>query len=204
MSASGGPIVDGREWYQPDDLTSYTWYDFNATCPGGLCTGQVGGTGPDLTGWIWASVYEVGDLFHALTPHPGGIASYFDETPLQSPIWAFSFLDLFNDTYYDPLSGVAVVGLTSTLHDSGTPYWGLLGAYINGWIDIEVPEIDGTARTELAPFLYADDRVGAWLYRAEPASAPAPATLSLLTLALVMLASMFRTCRGLIPSPLPR
>jgi hypothetical protein len=78
LTATAGPVVDGREWLIPKDIVVYTWNEYNAICPAGFCSGLLGGTGPDLTGWSWASIYEVGDLFNSLTPHPGGIASYSD------------------------------------------------------------------------------------------------------------------------------
>ena len=51
-AAYAGPIIDGREWFQPADVGLFTWAQYDATCTvanGRVCTGQVGGTGPDLT-----------------------------------------------------------------------------------------------------------------------------------------------------------
>ena len=192
MQAGAGPIVNGREWYQPNDVTNYSWSDFDAICPLGLCSGQIGGSGPDLTGWVWASVYDVGDLFQATTPHPGGIANYTDATPLQDPFWVYSFLGVFDRTYYEvspPYGAMGVFGLTSTRDDTtGTPYWGVVGAYISGWVAPGMPEVDGVARTELSTEASPDDRIGAWLYRYDPATVPAPATILLLAIGLALLA----------------
>lgn len=48
---NAGIIVGNVEWLQPKDVANYSWNDFNAVCVGGSCNGQIGGIGPDLTGW---------------------------------------------------------------------------------------------------------------------------------------------------------
>ncbi|MEZ5501714.1 MAG: hypothetical protein R3E50_03285 [Halioglobus sp.] len=190
LHTTAGPMINGREWYQPGDVTNYSWNDFYAICAAGICNGQVGSSGPDLTGWVWASVYEVGELFQATTPHPGGIFSYTDATPFQDPFWAYSFLGLFERTYYEPASpnggAMGVFGLTSTRDiATGVPFWGMVGAYISGWVAPGIPEVDGVVRTELSRVDAPDNRVGAWLYRYDPTAVPAPATTELLLGALV-------------------
>lgn len=54
--------VDGREWYQPYLFTEFSWSDINSVCPAGKCAGMLNGY--DLTGWTWASINDVNQLFN--------------------------------------------------------------------------------------------------------------------------------------------
>ena len=64
LPSLAGPIVNGLEWFQPADLTGFTWHDFDAICSPAPCSGRVGGSGPDITGWTWADVDAVNALFN--------------------------------------------------------------------------------------------------------------------------------------------
>src|SRR5262245_33831396 len=83
-------VVDGLEWMAPGQVKGFSWNTVATVCPagGGTCSGSLGAT--NLTGWNWATVQEVGALFHALTPHPGGIARYNEV----GSTWAPNFLYL--------------------------------------------------------------------------------------------------------------
>ncbi|MFC1579071.1 hypothetical protein ACFL3Y_01635 [Pseudomonadota bacterium] len=54
--------VDGKQWYQPYLFTGLSWEDIDAICPDGICKGML--KGYDLTGWSWASVKDMNDLFN--------------------------------------------------------------------------------------------------------------------------------------------
>lgn len=173
-----GPIIEGREWYQPVELLGFSFDDFNAVCAGGPCSGMVGGSGPDLTGWTWASIFEVGELFSATTPHPGGITEYIDPA---SVVPAFDFIGLgFDPT--TPLQvaidfGVtAVGGISSTLAGPGLAYFG--GVSGNLFLSESAIGTDYTLPVDADDFF-----VGAWLYRA--VSVPTPPSLLLFAAALV-------------------
>lgn len=186
LQAYAGPIIGDREWYQPADLLGYSWNDFNAICSGGACNGLLGGAGPDLTGWTWASIYEVGDLFAATSPHPGGIALY--QSPQLQP-----FIDFTNDTGFvrttDDMLAINS-GLTGVAGFSSTPAPGVGLAYL-GVVQLSIgfpagPPAGSAISTEwtystseAAPY------VGAWLYRV--AEVPVPASLWLVALGVVAL-----------------
>lgn len=183
--ASAGPIIGDKEWYQPADLLGYSWNDFNAICSGGACNGLLGGAGPNLTGWTWASIYEVGDLFAATSPHTGGISRY--QTPLGLPANNF-----FASTGFLPTSDInmainfgiqGVAGLSSTLAPtSGNAYFAFaqLGIFPG-------PSFGSTFATDATyfPLSEGSSTVGGWLYRA--AEVPVPATVWLVALGAVAL-----------------
>jgi hypothetical protein len=181
--ASAGPIIGDKEWYQPADLLGYSWNDFNAICSGGACNGLLGGAGPNLTGWTWASIYEVGDLFAATSPHAGGISTY--QSPQYQPAFDFAADTGFVRTTDANLginfgiSGIA--GLSSTLAPGGSSaYYGVVQVSIFN-------QVGSTISTETTYFPLTDDstNVGAWLYRA--AEVPVPATAWLVALGVVAL-----------------
>jgi PEP-CTERM motif len=175
-----GPIVDGREWYQPIDVLGYSWSQFDAICATGTCSGLIGGAGPDLTGWTWASIYDVGELFEALTPHPGGIDNYESNLP-ESVLWAFDFFRLFTITnrIFTPVEASGVLGVTSTLAPSGGAYYGSVSLQVGfGGFEGQVATSDTVSVNET----WAG---GGWLYRSP--KVPAPATVALLGMALAAL-----------------
>ena len=55
-------IANGIEWLQPVLFTNLSWNDVNAACPDGDCSGLLNGY--DVTGWSWASVNEIRELFN--------------------------------------------------------------------------------------------------------------------------------------------
>jgi hypothetical protein len=172
--------VDGREWYQPVDILGYSWNQFNAICATGTCSGLIAGTGPDLTGWIWASIYDVGELFEALTPHPGGINNY-ESIPPESTVWAFVFFVLFiiTNQIFTPVEAAGVLGVTSTLAPTGEAYYGGVSAQVG------FGGFQGQAITSDTVSLTETWAGGGWLYRM--AEVPIPATLPLLGIALLAL-----------------
>ena len=106
--------INGTEWAQVDLFTNLSWNDMNAICSGGPCSGVLNGYNMD--GWTWASIYDVGDLFSSLSPHPGGIEQY--EDPDGSNPWATDFLALFAPTNANPGTFQEVTGLSSTTFES--------------------------------------------------------------------------------------
>jgi hypothetical protein len=59
--------VDGekRRWLEPADFGDYSYNQVSKVCPGGVCSGTLPGSTIDLTGYIWASSYDVRFLFNA-------------------------------------------------------------------------------------------------------------------------------------------
>jgi hypothetical protein len=194
--AAAGPIIGDKEWYQPADLLGYSWNDFNAICGGGACNGLLSGAGPNLTGWTWASIDEVGELFAATSPHPGGIATYevFGTQTYANFITDTGFVRTTDDTLAISFGLTGIAGFTSTLLPGGeTAYIGLaqmgLGfpqgpPFASRFSTETIYPIN--ANTESEPY------IGGWLYRA--AEVPVPATLWLIALGVVALRwSRFRT-----------
>lgn len=114
------PITDtitvaSVEWAQVDLFLNLTWDDINAACPSGTCTSGAVLNGHDMSGWRWATRSEVGGLFQATTPHPGGIAHY-SEIFVGDFQWADDFIDVigFRETSSIPaLQARFVSGYTS-------------------------------------------------------------------------------------------
>lgn len=184
-----GPIIEGREWLQPADFLGYSWNDFNAVCAGGPCVGSVGVSGPDITGWTWASIFEVGDLFSSGTGHPGGMSLY-------DSAQASEVFDFLSDTGFERTStaqqaidfGVAgVAGFSSTQSlVSGEAFTGFIQAGL--FPEFFVGSIISTIHTQPADI--ATEFYGAWLYRT--VNVPSPHSLGLFLLALALLANKRR------------
>ena len=186
-SNSGDVVVGERAWRQLTD-TQHLNYDlvvrkcdeFTGTCAGvcsaetGACDGSIGGV--DFTGWTWASVSEVGELFATLTPHPGGVEQLSDT----NTTWAPDFVSRFAPTLYftESLSfcetrgpdnrTLAVQGFTRTTVSTNVNF-------------ARSPRLwDGLARvsTDLADTNHATGKTndfcgyGIWLYRDAIANAP--------------------------------
>ena len=102
--------VDGKEWYQPYLFVDLSWNEINAICPDGICNGTLNGY--DLTGWFWASVKDMNDLFNyyigsdLLGPGP-------DYTSIPNAQSSLAF-DGWHPTFQDNSVGYlwAIVGLT--------------------------------------------------------------------------------------------
>lgn len=113
-------FVNGREWYQPDLFTNLTWIEINAVCPtpAGVCDGELNGN--DMTGWTWASVSDVNDLFNhviggaAMGPGPTSYTTNTTESQW-APLFALSapWRDM---THLHPSGDFAffIAGLTSS------------------------------------------------------------------------------------------
>jgi hypothetical protein len=122
----------------------------------------------------------MGELFKALTPHPGGINNYETTRP-ESVVWAFDFFELFTitNTIFTPVEAAGVLGVTSTLTPAGEAYYAAVSALVGfGGVEGQAITSDTVSPTEA----WAG---GGWLYRT--AEVPAPATLPLLGIALLAL-----------------
>jgi len=194
--ASANPIIEGREWLQPLLTRGYSWDDFNAVCAGGTCSGRVDGDGYDLTGWEWASIFEVGELFAATTPHPGGLFDYTNND--------YNYIDSFLlETGFNPTFTLAVIGgivfepvtlvggLSSTLDaTTGQAYTGYVAS--GGQNYLPSLAIDGSRISTLFQ-LPADGTglgqsgTGGWFYRSAENPIPVATSPALLGLAVLIL-----------------
>jgi hypothetical protein len=60
-------VVEGekRRWLEPADFRDYSYNQVSKVCPEGVCSGTLPGSTIDLTGYTWASSYDVRLLFNA-------------------------------------------------------------------------------------------------------------------------------------------
>lgn len=65
-------VIGDKEWAQVSLFTGLSWNEINDVCPenSGVCNagGELTANGQtwDMTGWTWATIVEVGDLFQIL------------------------------------------------------------------------------------------------------------------------------------------
>ena len=178
-------IVGQLEWFQPKDLTNYSWNEINAVCSGGSCSGVIGGSGPDLSGWQWASAQELGDLLLAQTSsHPGGIATWNGSYAQGQDFFALGFTPTTSLLQLVDFGIQGVLGFTSTLAGVDNPYWGGAGTNL-GFPGFDPSSDFFSDQTGLAANT-RQDTVGAWLYRTAPI--PVTGSAALFMLGLVTLA----------------
>jgi hypothetical protein len=103
-------IVGDKEWYRVADMKGLCHEDFNTACPGGICTGSLAGN--NLTGWTWASLDEVNELFNHYigSDELNGPSEYDDDST-----WGTKIVDDFG-TNADGFIWLypAAIGKTST------------------------------------------------------------------------------------------
>jgi hypothetical protein len=142
-----------------------------------------------LTGWTWATVDEVGALFHELTPHPGGIAIY-NEAGAQ---WAFDFIfyDGMGYTGYDNFfanPAYFAIAWAATSFSDARAYDPLIYDRLD---QSSTPPIETASTLDTLDktqtnygALDGPDNIGVWLYRT-PTAVPEPTSLALFGTALV-------------------
>jgi hypothetical protein len=192
--------VTNLEWRQVKDTVGFSFNQMNTDTNGtplhgcsastGVCSGNLGGSGPSLDGWRWATEEEVRTLFHDFAGSlniPG-----FDPLPLtataysevNSP-WAPAIIDtdvagidagIFDATLFNVGTSTAVGGLTRSLVNPGIARAGLIGDVVSTDLnDIASSGVQGpgTGTSSLS--------TGFWLLRdASPSVVPVPTTLLLL------------------------
>jgi hypothetical protein len=163
---SGGVIRDGKEWLQPVDFTGYTYNQVNAVCPGGLCSGTLPGSSFDLTGYTWASVYEVSGLFNSYGVDPPFTEPFqfrHEEDGNANAAISLDFAKTFEGCFGDcPVTIVVVRGM---LRDQA-PVW--ISSYVaSASLESEEHGPTGFSNTYGAehPFNEGSEGVGAWFFR---------------------------------------
>ncbi len=168
--AISGVIIDGKEWRQPADFKDVTWNALNTICSGGTCSGTLGGT--DLTGWTWASIDDVVDLFNWFigTEELTGRDQY---TEIIS-FWAPQFFTSFSISA-STLGERSVAGWMrdTIVGNSNYASYALL-------IDLDGPRIDQAYTNGQLRKSNSYSSVGAWIYRTS--TVPEPTTMALLSL----------------------
>lgn len=176
--ANAAAYVDtsGIEWRQLTETRGFSWNEIATVCPagGGECTGMLDTV--DFTGWTWATIDQVGDLFYRETGgyHPGGVADVYQT----ESDWAPEFLSKMAKTWSG--SGYEYAyGLSANLAPNGRAMAGVI-------YDRYPPNsvTDDQASTEYERFTYtATSGQGAWLFRGAEVPLPAASSLFLAALA---------------------
>lgn len=107
----------GKVWRQVTDTQNMSWNDFASVCAtdgATACNGAIKGV--NMTGWVFATVDQVGQLFSYFGDFPGGI----NAVHVGSISGADTFLTKFDPTYVDQTRWV--MGWTATPTGNGT-YW---------------------------------------------------------------------------------
>jgi hypothetical protein len=162
-------IVGDKEWRQVTQTMGLTWFQVASVCDTttGVCNGAIGSV--DFTDWVWASAFEVGELFNLLTPHPGGLAKYKE---INSQ-WAPEFFDRFYPTEVRA-DRTFIRGLTrTTFQSSGGPAVQAYAAIVADSTDPANPDIANNTDNANRGFVY--DVTGVWLYR----TASVPVTIDI-------------------------
>lgn len=147
--------VDGRVWAQVDLFVGLSWNDINAVCPAGVCAGVLNSY--NMSGWEWASVEDVNDLFNyyigtdELGPSP---EQYYEEESLWAPA---PFADGWRDTDDGCCSYQTLFGHSAS--DTGSFSY---SPRIVDWYNTN-PDV---AETNLLLQKYSSSvGIGAWFYR---------------------------------------
>ncbi len=194
--------IDGRVWAQPIEFVNLSWNDVNTVCPQGICTA---GTLNDfeMTGWAWATSAEVGDLFAAISPHPGGHALWTEEVlPGDLDVLERTGLE---PTLIIPFGGSPrhVRGITSNVFIASNNLQtaslvsirevSLFGQLTGEWF------YDSLLGNTLTNIARRTSDIGVWFYQIEGANeVPVPSTLSLVFLSFLLLSMASK--QGLVSS----
>jgi len=150
---SNSVVKDGIEWLQPLDFAGYSYDQVAEICPNGVCSGSLPDSGIDLTGYRWASVYDLIPLFN----------SYGVEPPFSAP---FQSRETGDDTVFEDfdLSTRVVEGITRDHSPQNEK--GVRRVYTAGFFDC-------SERSVCTDFSIADLRsgqppiqIGVWFWRA--------------------------------------
>lgn len=203
--------VTNREWRQVLDTVGYSFDQMNNGFSGGngcsastgACLGNLGGSGPSLDGWTWATELEVRTLFHnfagvnyipGFDPIPLPFSTYFEDDSLWAPNLVDSDLagadiGVFNATTTTVAAGppaASVMGITRTFFEPG------ISASVGMLRDISSPTVGDRASTEVISYVeMVDGRTGFWLSRPRQ-EVPIPSTPILLLTGLGALAWRIR------------
>lgn len=159
-SVWSGPTINGLEWRQVTETSTISWNEVSTVCnqSTGVCNGSIETV--DFTGWTWASVDEVTDLFNAILPGTANDLTKggdtINETNSQLPA---SFFTVFEPTYID--SNVqAIFGWSRDKNTNSMPLDpSVSNQFDPNGVDVITTQNSGSASIK-------SPGVGSWLYRA--------------------------------------
>lgn len=194
MPITNTVVIGDKEWARATQLFSITWNQLNAVCSNIVCDGTDELYGFNLTGWSWATSSQVEDLIAAIESDPN--------------------LSLIPNSCVDESDAFAGFGLSTCRVDQGT----ITAASLSGWTRSTETLDSGEVRyveysLEFERNAEIGERIvggpisredpdrgilgGAWLFRTDPTPVPAPATLPLLGMALLILMTVRKLRRRL-------
>lgn len=198
----------GREWRELTDTLNRSYNAINTggingcSAATGACSGLLGGAGPSVDGWTWATEAEVRTLFFDLgipgfNPLPAFPTSY-SETP--NSAWAPAIIErhgafgpdsgLFLSTFDTgdppvnvPVPSSGILGLTRTVQQTPSIVLGVLRPRVFDSYGLHSTD-DLASTSDLVGLDETNLAVGIWMFR--PAvSVPAASTASLLGIGLL-------------------
>ncbi len=195
VSVANAVVIGDKDWRQLTETRGFSYNMLVDTSTGvcsaadGKCSGFLGGV--EFTGWTWASLAEVGELFNLLVSKPGIDFSIPSGASLQEygSDWAPVSIDADGIANGDHgyfyatsvISGEAakIDGITRTdsIYTVGNVFMPVMLDQFNDGIQDAV-----ATTTHGAKWLPHQDR-GIWMYR-DSSLVPEPTTLALLTLGL--------------------
>jgi hypothetical protein len=126
--------VNGKEWLQPLDVGSYTSAQVRAVCPAGVCIGNLPESDMNLTGYRWASVEEVIELFNAYGVEPPFTG------PNQTRENQSAAAEFFNDFRYSTDINTRLLITFARARDSEDSVYGIFVGeeFSTGFLDFDI------------------------------------------------------------------
>jgi hypothetical protein len=198
VSSAQANYVDGsgREWRQVTDTLGLTWSDVLLVCDEttGACNGSVGEV--DFTGWQWANVAAVNQLFNEISGGAGFLTSDPQEYEIPNSSWAPAAIDndgagsdtgYFHMTWANNLYNEEFVYGWTRDRKPGSSTGAYLGT-ITDTLNFDKLQTDNASDIpDENPAI-----TGFWLYQDQPAAVPIPAAIWLLGSGLAGLAALQR------------
>lgn len=150
----------GRKWADLTTTPKVSWNDLSAVCSrdgSTPCSGSVGGL--DLTGWVWATLDQVRELFYESGVPAGALDGYGASYSERNATWASLFLGWFTPNYVES-TRAAVFGWSATkdIYDRGAHAPFIINYFSStGWDTADLQDIE--EYTGSAP------NFGVWLFR---------------------------------------